>query len=100
MKGKSIASMVCGICSILSCWWGYCAFLGLGLGIAAVVLATGCIKEAYENNFVKAGKITGIIGIIISGLALLTTTICTVCYAGSLCIGAGTSMLEELMMIL
>lgn len=65
--GKSIGSLVCGICSIV--------FTGLGvvLGIIAVVLANSSKSADFgvESSTAKAGKICGIIGIILSSMILL-----------------------------
>ena len=79
MKGKSIASMVCGIASIVCCWMGYGAVAGLICGIVALVLSSGCVKEGYENQFTKVAKITGIIGLILSAIGLVVSIACTAC---------------------
>ncbi len=76
MKGKSIASMVCGISSIACCWSG---IIGLVCGIVALVLSSGCVKEGYENQFTKVAKITGIIGLILSAIGLVVSIACTAC---------------------
>ena len=62
-KGKSIACMVCGIASIV-----LCEVYGLGLipAIISLILGSQCKKEGVQNTFTKVGKITGIIGLILS----------------------------------
>ena len=62
-KGKSIACMVCGIASIV-----LCEVYGFGLipAIVSLVLGAQCKKEGVQNTFTKVGKITGIIGLIMS----------------------------------
>ena len=62
-KGKSIACMVCGIASIV-----LCEVYGFGLipAIVSLVLGAKCKKEGVQNTFTKVGKITGIIGLILS----------------------------------
>ena len=55
-KGKSIACMACGIASI-----ALCEAYGLGLIPAIVSLILG-----GQNTFTKVGKITAIIGLILS----------------------------------
>jgi hypothetical protein len=62
-KGKSIACMACGIASIV-----LCEAYGLGLipAIISLVLGSQCAKEGVQNTFTKVGKITGIIGLILS----------------------------------
>lgn len=60
--GFAIASMVCGIMSLLCC----CTFLGLVLGIAAIVLAIITLKNKYDGKGMAiAGIVTGGIGIFI-----------------------------------
>lgn len=73
----STASLVLGILSIvLSC----CSFVGVVLGIIALVQAKKATDEWYSNQKLytessfknaNAGKICAIIGLCISGLALL-----------------------------
>ena len=62
-KGKSIACMACGIASIV-----LCEAYGMGLipAIISLVLGSQCAKEGVQNTFTKVGKITGIIGLIMS----------------------------------
>lgn len=62
-KGKSIACMACGIASI-----ALCEAYGLGLipAIVSLILGGQCAKEGVQNTFTKVGKITAIIGLILS----------------------------------
>ncbi len=62
-KGKSIACMACGIASIVLAW-SYGA--GLIPAIVSLVLGGQCAKEGVQNTFTKVGKITGIIGLVMS----------------------------------
>ena len=62
-KGKSIACMACGIASIVLSWSYGC---GLIPAIVSLVLGSQCAKEGVQNTFTKVGKITGIIGLILS----------------------------------
>ena len=62
-KGKSIACMVCGIASIVASY-GY--GFGLICAIVSLVLGSQCKKAGVQNTFTKVGKITGIIGLILS----------------------------------
>ena len=62
-KGKSIACMACGIASIVLSWTYGC---GLIPAIVSLVLGSQCAKEGVQNTFTKVGKITGIIGLILS----------------------------------
>lgn len=80
-KGKAIASLVCGIVSVVLAWFGYGAIAGLAAGIVAIVLGVGVRKLNDENkNFATAGFITGIIGVVLSGILL----VCVICAAGTL----------------
>ncbi len=79
-KGKAIASLVCGIVSVVLAWFNYGAIAGLAAGIVAIVLGVGVRKLNDENkNFATAGFITGIIGVVLSGILL----VCVICAAGT-----------------
>ena len=79
-KGKAIASLVCGIVSVVIAWFSYGAIAGLAAGIVAIVLGVGVRKLNDENkNFATAGFITGIIGVVLSGILL----VCVICAAGT-----------------
>ena len=70
--GLAMGSMICGVLSVVLSLLSFCIwFLSLPLGIVAVVLALvarGKIArgEAGGGGMVKAGLITGIIGIVLS----------------------------------
>ena len=66
-KVMSIISMICGIVSLATCYGG------LVPGIAAIILASLASKKApgIPNSMAKTGKITGIIGTILSSLWLI-----------------------------
>lgn len=69
-NGKAMAALICGICSILF------PFIGLILGIVAIVLASQYKKEFGQDGKATGGKITGIIGIILTVLwSILTVAI-------------------------
>ena len=75
-NGKATAAAVCGVISILLGLSMAGALFGLILGIVAIVLASGAVKQmGMKNGASKTGKICGIIGSIISALALLLTLI-------------------------
>lgn len=82
MKGKQIASMVCGILSV--CWgcagisiWG--GVIGIALGIVAFVLSSGLKKAGGYNGMAKAGFICGLIGVILSAIMLIVGIACLAC---------------------
>ena len=80
-KGKAIASLICGIVSVVLAWFGYGAIAGLAAGIVAIVLGVGVRKLNDENkNLAMEGLVTGIIGVVLSGILL----VCVICAAGTL----------------
>lgn len=66
--GLSIGSLVCGICSIVFC----CCYgiVGVILGIIAIILSgkSTSLNNGYSSSMAKAGKICGIIGLILGAL--------------------------------
>ena len=76
---NSTTILVLGICSIATCWCT--GLIGLGLGITSLVMSKKArlTYEAYPNgtftesslNNMKAGKICGIIGVCLSGIAII-----------------------------
>jgi len=62
-KGKAIAGMACGIASIVLSW-----VYGAGLipAIIGLILSSQCAKQGDQSAFTKTGKITSIIGLILS----------------------------------
>ncbi len=72
-KGISIASLVCGILSLICCCGGW---LGLILAAAALVLGIISLKNNYEGRELAiAGLITGGCGIILSIVMLIFAAI-------------------------
>ena len=70
-KGLQIACMACGIASIPgSCGYGV---VGLALGIAALVMANKISAQTGGElaGMSKAGKICGMVGMILSILAIV-----------------------------
>lgn len=61
-NGKTLAiiSMVCGILSIVS------SYGGIAFGIAGLILNSKAKAAGNDSTFVKVGKITSIIGIILA----------------------------------
>lgn len=79
MKGKQIASLVCGILSLIWAWASYGAIAGIALGIVAVVLSSGVKNAGAENGMSKAGFICGLIGTILSAVMLVVWIACAGC---------------------
>ncbi len=67
----AVGSMVCGIISVVLCWT---PFIGLILGIIAIVLAAKARRAAaetpdtYTTGMATAGLVLGIIGTVIGGI--------------------------------
>ncbi len=82
-KTKAIISLVCGIVSIVLPWFGWGCVLSLAAGIVALILAVKTRKFNDENKgMATAGLITGIIGIVLSGI-MLVCVVCAVCVVAS-----------------
>lgn len=84
----SIISMIFGICSIVFS----CFFVGLAFGIVALILASKGSKIYNANpsiyskgslSMIKTGKITGLIGTIISGVYIIFWIIMVTFFAAS-----------------
>ncbi len=76
-KGKATASLVCGILSLF--------FIGgLVTSILAIVFAGQYFKKGNGSNAgaAKAGRITGIIGTVLNGVAILALIVTILLYMG------------------
>ena len=78
-NGMGIASLVCGIASLLTGWVGY--FVAIVCGILAIVFSSKSKTEVGPNSYATAGLITGIIGLVYS----LPVTICYLACGAALC---------------
>lgn len=68
-KGKEIATLACGIASIvLSCY-----YVGIAAAIVALVFSSQAKNVGYESGMIKAGKICAIVGIVLFAVALIVT---------------------------
>ncbi len=82
MEGKNlgIASLVCGIISVIISFTG--SFLGLGvfvgliLGVVAIILAINAKKKDYTEGMQKAGLVLGIIGTVLCGISFVACALC------------------------
>lgn len=68
-SGKAIGALVCGVLAILTC---ETVVFGIILGIVAIVLAGSAIKERAGDGKAVAGRICGIIGLVLSTLCLVS----------------------------
>lgn len=69
--GKAVASLVLGICAIVSWFFGVGALLGVVLGIVGLVLAGQAKKAGNMEGIRTAGFVCSLIGLIGSGIAVI-----------------------------
>lgn len=71
--GKAVASLVLGICSCVTCFFGVGAVIGVILGIIGIVLSRKATSAGNTETINKAGFILSIIGLCISGVVFVAT---------------------------
>lgn len=69
--GKAVASLVVGICAIVSWFFGLGALLGMVLGIVGLVLAGQAKKAGNIEGIRTAGFVCSLIGLIGSAIAVI-----------------------------
>ena len=69
--GKAVASLVVGICAIVSWFFGLGALLGMVLGIVGLVLAGQAKKAGNIEGIRTAGFVCSLIGLIGSSIAVI-----------------------------
>lgn len=69
--GKAVASLVLGICAIVSWFFGLGALLGVVLGIVGLVLAGQAKKAGNIEGIRTAGFVCSLIGLVGSGIAVI-----------------------------
>ena len=69
--GKAVASLVLGICAIVSWFFGLGALLGMVLGIVGLVLAGQAKKAGNIEGIRTAGFVCSLIGLIGSSIAVI-----------------------------
>lgn len=78
-KNFAIASLVCGIASIVLPWIPYGYYFAIAAGIVAIVLAVKVRKAEDENKkLATGGLVTGIVGVALAGV-IMVCAICTAC---------------------
>lgn len=78
-KGQAIAALVLGICSLVCCWEGYGALIGLACGVVGMIMASQAKKKGNESTMRKLGFVFSLIGIILSAIFFVACGICTAC---------------------
>ncbi len=75
----AIASMVCGILSIV-CWFlGYYSWLALPFGIAGLILAFDAKKKGNDSVYRTAGFITSLVGMLFGVILFIACVGCVGC---------------------
>lgn len=69
--GKAVASLVLGICAVVSWFFGLGALLGMVLGIIGLVLAGQAKKAGNIEGIRTAGFVCSLIGLIGSSIAVI-----------------------------
>lgn len=81
-KGKATASLVLGIISLVCGIFGsflITALIGIGCGIAGIILGSQAKKElpeGYPSGTAKGGLICSIIGLVLSAIVFVACVIC------------------------
>lgn len=75
-KGAAIASLVLGIVSIVSWFFGMGALIGLITGIVGLVCASNAKKAGFVGGMRTAGFVCSLIGVIGSTLVFVACVAC------------------------
>ena len=70
-KGKSIASLVLGIVSLILIFTGMGTIAGIILAIVGVNLGKSVKRSGYDNGMAKAGRVLSWIGLILCIIVLV-----------------------------
>lgn len=76
-KVAAIASLACGIISVVLPWFGYSALLSVVLGIVGLVLAGNAKKAGFTSGIRTAGYVLSLIGLILGCLVFVACVACT-----------------------
>lgn len=68
---QATLSLVFGIISILLAFCGCGGFIGVGLGVAALILSASARKQMTPDGVLKAGTVTAIIGTVLSVIGII-----------------------------
>ncbi len=74
-NGMAVASLVCGILSLVLICFGMFAWIGLILGILAIVFGVVANKKGKDGK-ATAGLVMGIVGAAISTIVFISCAIC------------------------
>lgn len=68
---QATLSLIFGILSILLAFCGCGGFIGVGLGVAALILSASARKQMTPDGVLKAGTVTAIIGTVLSVIGII-----------------------------
>jgi len=95
-KTKTIVALVLGIASLVIAWFGWGALIGLGCGIAGLVLALQ-VRKGYDQAGVKpdgmttAAFICSLVGLILSAIVLIVVIAAASCIGCAACSYGGAA---------
>lgn len=79
-KNQAITSLVLGVVSLLSCFTGIGAIIGLVTGIIGLIFASKAKKNAYIEAMQTGGFVCSLVGLIISAIILILS----ICLIGTI----------------
>lgn len=77
---QATVALVLSIISLLTFWASWGALIGVGTGIAAIILASNAKKKGFVGGMATAALVMGIIGTLLSSVFFIACTVC-VCIA-------------------
>ena len=78
-KNAAVASLVCGIVSIVFWTFGVTSIFSLILGIAGLILANNSKKAGYNEGLRTAGFVVSLLGTIFGALIFVGCVACVSC---------------------
>ena len=74
-NGMAVASLVCGILSLVSIVFGMFAWVGLILGVLAIIFGA-IANKARKDGKATAGLVMGIVGAAVSAIVFISCAVC------------------------
>ena len=80
-----VAALILGIASLALSFWGKFAIIGVGCGIAGIILSIlGKKKQPEKAGMAKAALVLSIIGTALSAVLFIACVACTACAKNTL----------------
>ena len=86
-NGKAIASLVLGIVSVVTIFFGYGALIGIVLGVVGIIWGVMAKKEA-PSGMATAGLVLSIIAVALCAISFIA---CVACIGGLAAFGSSLS---------